>query len=1310
MALNIADKKRQRALLLHYPGEDVNDIFETLANTTASGEENPLEKAIDALTAYFTPKKNVAYEEYQFRQAKQEQGEKIMAYYTRLKHLSQTCDFADADREIKTQIIQHCTSTKLRRKALSTPDITLQTLLDYEKTLELTETQVSALENQGKEEVNNLKKHVRNQWKWGNGNEKSGKDQRDRGPSVPRPSNSKCGHCGGPYPHDGGKTSCPAYHRECRNCGKLGHFQSVCRSVSKSKYSDRGRKSLRSLNDDFGDSDDENTFQISIHSGNGEKAKHPLFKVNIRETWLTLMADSGSSINILDENDYKKLANRPELEDTSTRVYPYKSIKPLKMLGKFETTIATKDGATSQEAIYVAEGAGGSLLSWRASQKLGLIAIASPLATEPKPGLQHLVQEYEDLFTGLGKLKDYQVHLHIDESVQPSAQPHRRVPFHVRKQLEEQLERDECNGVIERVEGPTPWVSPIVVAPKPKQPGKIRMCVDMRQANKAVQRERHITPTIKEVIGDLNGATVFSKLDLNQGYNQLELAPESRYITTFSTHIGLRRFTRLNFGICSAAEIFQNAIRETLSGIEGAINISDDILVYGRTQDDHDRALKETFERLRAKGLTLHRGKCVFSENSLEFFGYVFSDKGISVDPKKVEAIVNLQPPSDATEVRSLLGMSNYCSRFIPAYATLTQPLRELTQKDTPWEWTDLHDRTLKQLKNALAEAPVTAYFDPDKPTEINVDASPVGLGAILAQTDPASGNKHVVAYASRSLTAVEQRYSQTEREALAVVWGCEYYHLYVYGKPVVVNTDHKPLVAIYNNLQSKSPARIERWALRLQPYQVTVAYKKGEDNPADYMSRHPEKSTTPNSRQERVAEEFVDYIAHTSAPKALKLEDIAEATHQDPTLQAVVDAMHTNDWFEPAKRLDINLTTFRALERVRGELTICSTFCIILRGTRIIIPEAMQQHVIDLAHEGHQGIAKTKSLLREKVWFAGIDDAVEKKVKSCLACQAATPETKREPLHMSSLPEGPWREVSVDFKELSGGGYLLVIYDDYSRYPVVEVITSVSSQVVIPRLNKIFAEFGVPEILRSDNGPPFNGKEFAEFARRIGFHHRRVAPLWPRANGEAERFMRTLKKSIEAAKVEHRPWQEELCELLRNYRATPHCTTGKPPATILFNRPMRTKFPEAPCNKEDPASIRHRDELAKSKMKRYADDKAYVKRSKLAEGDTVMVKRDPSTKKSGTPYDPEPYIVTQRKGTMITAKREGKEITRNSSFFKQLDPDALANTEEPDDNDLTSSTENAPAEENDPEAPDPVRRYPIRSSRKPPAFLKDYV
>ena len=177
---------------------------------------------------------------------------------------------------------------------------------------------------------------------------------------------------------------------------------------------------------------------------------------------------------------------------------------------------------------------------------------------------------------------------------------------------------------IERIEGPTPWVSPIVVAPKLKSPGKVKVCVDMRQANREIMRERHASPTMKDIIRDLNGARVFSKLDLNQGYNQLELAPESRYITTFSTHLGLMRYTRLNFGVCSAAEIFQNVIRETLEGINGAINISDDILVFGKSQEEHDQNLRCVFQRLKEKGLTLNRSKCEFSKGRLEFFGYVF--------------------------------------------------------------------------------------------------------------------------------------------------------------------------------------------------------------------------------------------------------------------------------------------------------------------------------------------------------------------------------------------------------------------------------------------------------------------------------------------------------------------------------------------------------------------------------------------------------------------------------------------------------------------------------------------------------------
>ena len=301
----------------------------------------------------------------------------------------------------------------------------------------------------------------------------------------------------------------------------------------------------------------------------------------------------------------------------------------------------------------------------------------------------------------------------------------------------------------------------------------------MRQANTAIQGERHITPTMDDVIHELNGATVFSKLDLTAGYHQLELHPASRYITTFTTHQGLRRYKRLNFGISSAAEVFQNAICQTLQGISGVKNLSDDIIIHGKTQAEHDDTLRAVFQRLKERGLTLNRKKCEFDKSSLEFFGFIFSADGISADPKKVAAIKQASDPQDPTEVRSLLGMANYCARFIPDFATISAPLRELTKKDTQWIWGPEHAAALQTIKDSLTSDTVMAYFDPAKDTELIVDASPVGLGAILYQSDR-KGERHTIAYASRALSDVERSYSQTEREALAIVWSCEHFHLYI--------------------------------------------------------------------------------------------------------------------------------------------------------------------------------------------------------------------------------------------------------------------------------------------------------------------------------------------------------------------------------------------------------------------------------------------------------------------------------------------------------------------------------------------------
>ena len=287
---------------------------------------------------------------------------------------------------------------------------------------------------------------------------------------------------------------------------------------------------------------------------------------------------------------------------------------------------------------------------------------------------------------------------------------------------------------------------------------------------------------------------------------------------------------------------------------------------------------------------------------------------------------------------------------------------------------------------------------------------------------------------------------------------------------------------------------------------------------------------------------------------------------------------------------------------------------------------------------------------------------------------------------------------------------YLLLITDDFSRYPVVDIVKSTSAATVIPKLDEVFSEIGVPDVVKSDNGPPFNSKEFASFADDLGFKHRKMTPKWARANGEVGRFVRTVKKVIKTAKLEHKNPKQELNRLLRNYRATPYSTTRVAPATALFERPMKTKLPEltTPCS--DP-EIQERDRSAKAKMKKHVDSKRYVKPSTVQEGDTVFVKRDDSKKNSDTPYDPRPHIVVEKKGSMVTAQDDdGVPVTRNSSLFKSVPVAAEENT--------TTETRTDPADVRDTldtadppmqsEAP-PSRHYPLRV-RTRPVELDDYV
>ena len=642
---------------------------------------------------------------------------------------------------------------------------------------------------------------------------------------------ASCFNCGGSWPHDV-KAGCPARNRKCNSCKKYGHYAQYCRSSQKGQPDRRGGthpngnkkrrrrrpkppRTVNQVNEEsrprspLSSSDDEYTFALS----SGTKVSPPFLSLKVSGVTCKFLVDSGASY------DVSKMFDR-RLEACDTKVYAFNSSEPLPVLGKFKALVESKSRSVDSEFLVV-DGKT-SLLGYTTATDLGILQIANAVSVG-----RNVFQSYPSLFSGLGRMKNVEVKLHIDENVRPVHQSHRRIPFHQRTNLEACVESLLQQDIIEPADGPTPWVSPVVLVPKPKQPGGVRLCVDMREANKAIARERHLMPTLDEVAHDLNGAKVFSKLDLNQGYHQLVLHPDSRHITPFSTHLGLYRYKRLSFGVNAAAEKFQDVIATAISDIPNVKNISDDVIIYGVNTEEHDKTLHAVLTRFEDLNLTLKKEKCQFYMPRIEFFGMVFSADGMSPDPAKVEAIKQAEASTSVTDVRSLLGMTNYVSRFIRDYADIVAPLRDLTHKGVEFKWEDDHQAALERLKCSLTSDEVTAYFDPSKKSILLVDASPVGLGAVLTQ------GGRVISYASKALSSVERRYSQIEREALAIAWGCHHFRMYLLGSHFKIVTDHKPLLSIFNSPTSQASARIENWRLKLQSFNFEVLYSRGDLNPA---------------------------------------------------------------------------------------------------------------------------------------------------------------------------------------------------------------------------------------------------------------------------------------------------------------------------------------------------------------------------------------------------------------------------------------------------------------------------------------------
>lgn len=321
----------------------------------------------------------------------------------------------------------------------------------------------------------------------------------------------------------------------------------------------------------------------------------------------------------------------------------------------------------------------------------------------------------------------------------------------------------------------------------------------------------------------------------------------------------------------------------------GCQNIFDDIVVYGKDVAEHDERLKKVLHTLKERGFALNKKKCVFRMDEIEFMGHLLSEKGICPTESRVKALQEAREPKDNSEVRSFLGLVNFSARYISNLATKAEPLRRLTQKNTRFVWGKDQKKAFTELKNSLTDVDTLAYINPAMKTRVIADASPVGPGAVLLQ-EHEKGVWKTVCYASKSLSDVERKYSQTEKEALALVWSVERFQVYLLGREFELVTDHKPLGVIYS-AKSKPSARIERWVLRLQPYHFNTVYKPGKENIADTLSRLPHRS---EGKDFDDTVNYVNFITVKAIPKAMTAAEIEEVALNDKEMEQLRQAIQS--------------------------------------------------------------------------------------------------------------------------------------------------------------------------------------------------------------------------------------------------------------------------------------------------------------------------------------------------------------------------------------------------------------------------------
>jgi len=670
------------------------------------------------------------------------------------------------------------------------------------------------------------------------------------------------------------------------------------------------------------------------------------------------------------------------------------------------------------------------------------------------------------------------------------------------------------------------WSSPVVLVPKHN--GKWRMCVDYRKVNEATEKDSYSLPNISEIFDSLDGARIFTTMDLYSGYHQILMDQESVEVTSFTTKFGNYQFKVMPFGLTGAPATFQREMNRILFPFIGVFvfNFIDDILIYSKTVEEHIEHIRQVLQVFHQHKLKINIEKCSFMKTEVEVLGHTVSTKGLSPIDSKVQAIKEMRSPANLHELRSFLGAVGYYRTFIDQFAQITAPIVKLTRKNVKYHWSKEQEESFIKLKEKLINAPILKFPCFDKPFIIRTDASYDGIGGVLLQRDENDNKEHPVHYISRTLNKHECNYGITDLEGTALIYCVTKFKPYILGNPIqtIVYTDHKPLIGIFKRNKEPTNARQTRWITEVSSLGIEIKYEPGKRNViADALSRvrREEDKTV-------LATKITTGLDENLLSKVIKEFIEEKFTNIDGT-----------EYF-------IDGNTYRKL----------------VTDTNERIKLILEAHNI-----GHEGYHKTYQRLRKSYYWNNMVNDIKRVIFKCDKCQLNKPQPY--PLPVEDIPtpvEGPFTHLGLDIigplkKTLNNNQYIFVLVDYFTKWVEAEPTENITSKDVIKFLINVFARHGVPQVITTDNGVQFSSDMTKIFLDLYDVYIKFTSTYHPESNGLTENRNKEIGKLLRLLSDEHKEWDEVLPSALWALRTAKNSVTNHSSFELVYGREDQQPF-----------------------------------------------------------------------------------------------------------------------------------------------------